>query len=293
VRTFLHAVDDAVEILQQAGLSDTEGRRDAVILARWLLGWDSARWLTENRRMASEAFVANFAKAVARRAAREPVAYITGTREFYGRSFTVTPAVLIPRPETELVVDTAREVLATFPPEWEPVVVDAGTGSGCLAVSIALEHAHARVIATERSSAALDIARLNAGTHGLGEAIEFVEGNWFEGLHARPHLIVANPPYVPARDRDLLMPEVGRYEPADALFAGEDGLDAIRGLVPAAATTLVPGGALIMEIGAGQVETVAAIVGDSGFVLDRVVPDLQSHPRVVVAHVPVLPHRRR
>ncbi len=290
--TLFQAVDEAARRLVDAGLSDTDSRRDAALLARWILGWDAARWLTDGRRQASDDFTARFANAIARRATREPVAYIVGAREFYGRTFAVSRAVLIPRPETELVVDAARDALTTLPVDM-PVVVDAGTGSGCLAITLALEWPAARVIATDISATALDVARVNAARHGVAGAVEFVQGHWLDDVHASPHLIVSNPPYVAERDRASLAPEVAAYEPAAALFGGVDGLEAIRTLVPAAAQRLAPGGGLIVEIGAGQADAVTAMMRDAGFRVDRVVQDLQSHPRVVVAHVPVLPHHRR
>jgi release factor glutamine methyltransferase len=285
------AVAGAARRLADAGRDEAEARREAALLARWRLGWDPATWLQRQRDGAPEGFDAALEALVARRARHEPMAYITGEREFFGRPFGVTPAVLIPRPETELVVDEALQWLRTDAATASPLIVDAGTGSGCLAITLALEWPSARVVAVDRSAEALAVARENA--ERLGAPVRFVHGSWLEG-ETGVDLIVSNPPYVAERDRDALAPDVVEYEPAAALFAGPDGLDAIRALVPAAARALAPGGALLMEIGAGQNRAVADLVASSPpLAVVRIAADLQSIPRVVIAHVPLLPHHRR
>jgi len=294
--TLVEAVVGAAQTLAAAGIPPDEARRDASLLARHHLQWDQARWLARRNEAPPPGFLPELAATVARRARREPLAHITGEREFYGRLFKVTGDVLIPRQETELVVD---EALLRLPLDRfrlaSATVIDAGTGSGCLAVTLVRERPRLRVIAIDASDAAIDVARANAQRLGVGDRIEFRVASWPGALtlDAPADLIVANPPYVPERDRAALAPEVREFEPAAALFAGPDGLDAIRTLVPAAARALAPGGWLVMEIGAGQAEDVAAIVAATpGLALDRIVPDLQSIPRVVIAHVPVLPHHR-
>jgi release factor glutamine methyltransferase len=227
--------------------------------------------------------------AVARRARREPVAYITSEREFYGRAFRVTRDVLIPRGETEFVVDAARACLAARSGA-PPHIIDIGTGSGCIAVTIACEAPDLRLTATDVSSAAIAIARENATRHGVADRIDFVEGSLFAG-RAGPggepggwDLIVSNPPYVARRDRDTLAVDVRDFEPDLALFGGNDGLDVIRALTRAASTVLAPDGSLVMEIGAGQVDAVRALIDEtSGLAWTRVLRDLQQIPRVVVA----------
>jgi release factor glutamine methyltransferase len=279
----------AARVLETAGLTEEDSRRDAALLARAQLGWDTARWLAHAGDPAPPGFEEAFAAAIERRRRREPVAYIIGEREFYGRRFAVSPAVLIPRPETELIVDEALAVLRS---ETPATVVDAGTGSGCLAVTVALECASARVIATDTSEAALEIARANARRLGA-PSIEFIAGDWLDSVSDPIDLIVANPPYVAESSKASLMPELG-YEPRTALFGGPDGLDAIRRLVEQASQSLAPGGTLVMEIGAGQGPEVTRLMAETGR-LERVrlAADLQSIPRVVIAHVPFLPHHRR
>jgi release factor glutamine methyltransferase len=275
---------EAAHRLRQAGLDEADARRDASLLARHAAAWDAARWLTDARStIASPEFSASFSRLVARRARREPLAYITGTREFYGRLFGVEPAVLIPRQETEMVVDAVLDLTRNG---TAVRVLDIGTGSGCLAITIAAERAAAQVTATDASEAALTVARQNAARIGVKQRIEWRLGDLIAGATGPFDVIMTNPPYVPEGDRASLDPEVVEYEPAAALFAGEDGLEVIRRLVPAAATLLRPGGSLIIEIGAGQSRAVEAILGQSkGLRLMRFVHDLQSIPRVAIAAV--------
>jgi release factor glutamine methyltransferase len=181
---------------------------------------------------------------VKRRRAGEPVAYLTGEREFYGLAFKVTPAVLIPRPETELLVESALDYI---PAGAECRVLDLGTGSGCVAVAIARERPRARVTAIDVSTAALAIARENAATHAA--AIEFIESDWFAALAGRGFgVIVANPPYIAEGDPHLARGDV-RYEPSGALVSGPAGLDAIETIVEQARGHLDDGGALLFEHG--------------------------------------------
>jgi len=200
----------------------------------------------------------------------------------------VTPAVLIPRPETELVVEEAlacvtklRTDSANLPP---PLVLDVGTGSGCIAITIALEQPPVRVVATDISDAALAVAmdnarRLDAADRGTLRHVPLM-ADWNEPAD----LIVSNPPYVAGADRGALPDDVVRYEPATALFGGEDGLDVIRALIPAAAAALVPGGWLVMEVGLGQADEVQRLIRDApGLDVVRLRADLQRILRVVVA----------
>ena len=275
------AVQRGRRALIEAGISPDDAERDAALLARGLTGWSAAEWLVRRHDIAPPDFADRFFALIARRAAREPIAYITGEREFYGRPFTVTPQVLIPRPETELLVEEARRCAA----EWTaPTILDLGTGSGCIAVTLALECPDARVIATDDSAAALAIARANAVRLGASHRIEFREGAYLAGVSAPIDLLVSNPPYVAEGDRGTLPRDVADYEPAAALFGGADGLDVVRCLVPLAARGLAPAGWLLLEIGQGQDERVREIVAAAdGLTLDRIRPDLQGIPRVVVA----------
>ena len=292
--TLADAAAEGADRLERAGLPPDDARRDAALLARWQLGWDAARWLTQARDPLPSGFRAAFTRLIDRRSAREPVAYITGTREFYGRPFVVTNAVLIPRPETEIIIDQVLEhVRSTSQPGDRLRIADFGTGSGCLAISLALEIPESTIIAVDPSLRALDVARQNARTLGATDRISFRACSWTDLDVSGFDIVVANPPYVPDCDRPTLAPDVRDYEPASALFAGPDGLDAIRTLVPAARRVLRPGGELFMEIGAGQAPAVEALLRRTpGLEFDRVAADLQSIPRVVIAHVPVLQNHR-
>jgi release factor glutamine methyltransferase len=267
--------------LERAGLSPSTATIDAAVLARAALGWDRAQYLAHLHDSPPETFAAAFDALLARRERREPVAQILGIREFWGREFVVTSAVLTPRPETELVVEEAVLRFKGSPPQR---VIDVGTGSGCLAVTLALEFPDAAVVATDISAAALEVARANARRLGAAR-IRFVEMNLLDAIAPGSiQLIVANPPYVPAVARPALSPEVREYEPGVALFGGSDGLGIIRRLLPAASATLVPGGWLLMEFGAGSDDEVRAAVEETpGLRLEVIEDDLQGIPRVVVA----------
>jgi release factor glutamine methyltransferase len=269
--------------LVAAGLAPEAARLDAAVLARALSGWDAARWLTDQRHSCSAAFAGAYEAWIERRAAHEPVAYITGRREFAGRDFLVTPDVLIPRPDTEVLVEAAIAKVAAHEGR-APLVVDVGTGSGCVALSIAAECPDARVIGTDTSPAALAVARQNALALGLGDRVEFRHGSMLAGLADRPDLIVSNPPYVRETDRADLPPDVVDFEPAVALFSGPDGLDAIRLLVRTAAGALAPNGSLLFEIGFDQQPPVLELLRESaGLAVESVLADIEARPRVVVA----------
>jgi release factor glutamine methyltransferase len=283
--TLADVVSRAGATLGTAGLSPETGRREAELLARHVLGCDLASWLVRQRDPASTAFKAAFAPLVQRRAKHEPIAYITGTREFFGRPFAVTPAVLIPRPETELVVEEAVADLASRPVpvdrRWR--IADIGTGSGCLAITLALEHPRASIVATDTSAAALRSAASSARRLKTAHRIEFRHTSLLDGVRGPFDLIVSNPPYVAERDRASLPADVRDYEPATALFGGEDGLDVLRALIPAAERALVPRGTLVVEIGADQADAAAGLLGHTSFDLVRLRRDLADRPRVVIA----------
>jgi release factor glutamine methyltransferase len=262
-----------------AGIAAPEARLDAELLLRHVLGWDRAAWLTRRDEAAPDGADAAFDAAVRRREAREPVAYIRGVQEFYGRDFAVGPGVLIPRPETEMLIDEGLAVLAG---RDAPHVLDIGTGSGCLAVTLALELPDATVTATDVSPDALAVAGENARRLGVASRVTFALAAGAGG--GGPYdLVVSNPPYVPDGDHAGLQPEVRRFEPATALFAGVDGLDVVRAIVPEVWSRLRPGGAMVVEIGIGQGAAAEAIARAAGFVAVAVRADLQGIPRVVVA----------
>jgi release factor glutamine methyltransferase len=291
--TSAEAVGRARDELERAGFSVDTALRDATLLARAVLGWSMADWLLRSSEPASTEFQTRLSAFISRRTAHEPIAYILGTREFYGRDFRVTPAVLIPRPETELIVDEALRVLkplittsaASGAARRATTVVDVGTGSGCLAVTLALELGSAaiEVIATDASDSALGIARENAKRLGAAE-IDFRCGDLLAGYDGPVDAIVSNPPYVATADRGSLPREVVDYEPAGALFGADDGLQVIRRLIAVAAVRLAPRiGVLVLEIGQGQLPAVSDSIARHGMVVAGVRDDLQDIPRVVVA----------
>lgn len=285
--TLTDVVLEAARRLQASGFDDETSRREAATLARMALGWDQATWIAHGRESAPPEFVDRFADWIARRVAREPVAYIAGTREFYGRDFRVTPDVLIPRPETEGIVEAALPRLRALADAGRtPVAIDVGTGSGCLAITLALECPRAQVVATDVSIAALTVARENARRHHVEARIEWRHTSLTGEIASAADLVVSNPPYVAARDRDTLPRDVAAYEPALALFGGDDGLEVIRDLVPAARRALVPGGTLIVEMGVGQAPMVAQVIAEAGLTLERVARDLAGIDRIAIATLP-------
>lgn len=254
------------------------------MLARHALGWDRARYLAYRDDLPPAGFAAAYDALVARRERREPVSQILGSREFWARDFEVTRDVLTPRPETELVVEEALRIAGAWTDGAHRRVVDVGTGSGCLAVTLALElPAHVQVTATDISAAALNVARRNAARHHA-DRVHFVETDLLAGLEPGFDLVVSNPPYVPMRVRAALSPDVREFEPSEALFGGDDGLELIRTLLDQATDALLPNGMLVMEFGAGQDDEVRNLVAARPrLTLESVRPDLQGIDRVIVA----------
>lgn len=242
-------VASARQRLRDAGLSQAEADLSARVLAQHVLGWTTERLLADGRDAGPDGFDARFALAIGRRAAREPLAYITGTREFWGLALEVTPDVLIPRPETELIVAAALDL---HPDRHGPLAVaDVCTGSGCVAIAMAHERPEWTVLATDISDPALDVARRNARRHGVDNRIHFATADLLANVQGPFDLIVANPPYVRSVDRFGLQPEV-REEPEVALFGGPDGFDAVGRLLGQVPSRLRSGGYFIFEFGLGQ-----------------------------------------
>jgi release factor glutamine methyltransferase len=264
------------------GLSPgASARRDAELLLLHVTGLTRAELMTHPNRELSESQMSAYRAAIARRARNEPVQYITGTQEFYGRSFAVAPAVLIPRPETEHLVES---VLALHPAPKR--ILDIGTGSGILAITLALGLPNAIVTATDISAEALAVARQNAAALGAIDRIRFVESDLFAALaNERFDCIVANPPYVATGE--VLEPQVRDYEPVTALYAGEDGLAVYQRLIPHASEHLEPGSHLLLEIGHGQRDAVAGLLRAGGFEGIQFIDDLQGIPRVTSAKTPL------
>jgi len=250
------------------------GRVDAHVLVAHLLGVDRSYLIANPMRVLTETEDARIDMLVAQRAIGHPVAHLLEQREFYGRMFAINPDVLIPRPETEVLVEKALTLLAP-----RSSLLDLGTGSGAIAVTLACERPDLAVTATDSSEAALDTARQNA--RALGAAVEFLAGSWFEPVGDRRFgMIVSNPPYVAARDPHLGRGDL-RFEPKHALTDGsEDGLASIRAIVSVAAAHLGPGGWLLVEHGYDQSDAVAVLLKRAGFDDIFSIPDLAGIPRV-------------
>jgi release factor glutamine methyltransferase len=255
--------------LTAAGISSQEAANDAELLARHALQWDRARLLASLRDPAPPALDPGYDELIARRATREPASQIIGVREFWGLEFEVGRDVLTPRPETELVVQAALDVHALAAFTYEPIIVDVGTGTGCIAIALATELRRAHLIASDASSAALRVARRNAARHGVSQRIAFLHSNDVPPEND-VDMIVSNPPYILETAQPSLPPEVRDYEPAVALFGGDDGLRFYRMLLEASGD-LTAGGWLIVEVSYDQADAVRDLAASRSW------PDADVH----------------
>ncbi len=280
-RQILHSIPVTVgEALHQAvaTLAPTSPtpRLDAEVLVMHICGLDRSGLITRDHTALTDAQERRLEELLARRQSGEPVAYLTGTREFWSMEFMVSPATLIPRPETELLVEMALE---RIPPDAPLTIADLGTGAGAIALAIASERPRCRIIATDFSTAALEVARANAERFGLTN-VEFRHGDWLAPLtDVKLDMIVSNPPYICAADPHLEIGDV-RFEPTQVLVAGADGLDAIRQIASAAVHYLKPDGWLMCEHGWDQAGTVAGLLRHLGYHDIVCSPDLAGHARV-------------
>jgi release factor glutamine methyltransferase len=272
------ALKVAAQALDHAGVADA--RREAGSLLSHITGRDRTFLISHAEDRLDDRELRDFEAAITRRAAGEPAQYITGVQDFYGRSFRVTPDVLIPRPETELLVEAALQVM-----QANARVCDVGTGSGCIAVTLLCERPDVRAVGLDISEAALLIARVNASNQSVEDRLELVVSDCFNGLDPTTQqfdLIVSNPPYVSANALPGLQREVRDYEPLVALSPGGDGLSVIRRLLSDAPDFLQRDGHLIMEIGFDQGAAVRQLVDERVWTLREILPDLQGIPRIVV-----------
>ncbi len=278
----IEILEAAAQILERSAIP--EPRRESTSLLSAALRRDKTflfahpeyELLDEEKRL--------FAEMIDRRAAREPFHYITGVKEFYGLDFEVSPSVLIPRPETEMLVAFAIDILSKV---RSPTFCEVGTGSGCISVSILANVPAARSVGLEISQQAIEVAERNAAIHSVSSRVEFCISDVFSGLAEKPSfdLIVSNPPYVPLADLAGLQPEVRDHEPGPALTDGGDGLSIIRSLASEAPHHLRPGGSLMFEIGIGQANEVLALFDRSIWAEFRTENDFQNIPRVVFARL--------
>ena len=273
--TIADAIRAAAERL--CATSDT-ARLDAELLMAHVLGVSRSQLLLLRMRDEAAPHAAGFDRLVERRAAHEPVAHLLGVQEFFGLEFAVTPDTLIPRGDSETIVQAALDCAAQ-----DARVLDMGTGSGALLLAFLHERPDAKGLGIDASAAALAVASANGQRLGLAERAQFVQANWLESGWAhdlgRFDLVLCNPPYV--ESDAILDPDVREFEPATALFAGPEGLDDYRAIVPQLGKLLVPGGVAIFEIGAGQAEAVGAIASESGFAAETR-RDLADRPRALI-----------
>ncbi|GBL39259.1 release factor glutamine methyltransferase [Nitrospirota bacterium] len=276
-------ITEARRLLEQAGIESAE--QEALWIVEHVLRLSSHNVLTDRDRLLSSSELAATRGLIARRVGREPLQYILGTQEFCGLEFEVSPAVLIPRPETELLVEYVTQRISTA---RQATIVDVCTGSGCIAVAIARLRPHARVLAIDLSSSALHVARRNAIRHGVGERITWVEGDLLgplveQGVEGLVDVIVSNPPYIAEAEWATLQPEVKLFEPRGALVAGPQGTELHERLLQEAARYLAPGGVVLLEIGAGQARGLRRIVEQlPGYKFHRLVYDKAGLERVVI-----------
>lgn len=284
--TLAEIIKNAATRFAAAGISTA--RLDAEVLLSHSINKDRAWLITHSHDALDDASHDRFQAAVNRRASREPIQYIVGTREFWGLDFIVTPDVLIPRPETELLVETSIKLARKL--QREPVtIIDLCTGSGCIAVSLAKELPEALIIGVDISTKALAMAKENASKHGVLRQVQFFEGDLFQpleqlGLKGKVDIIISNPPYVPTGLLGYLDPEVKNYEPQTALVAGPHGTELHQRIIEASAAYLRRHGSLLMEMGIGQGEMLLDMlrVSDS-FISPAIFKDLAGIDRAIMA----------
>jgi release factor glutamine methyltransferase len=283
--TVAQLLAEAAGLLRHAGVEAAEW--DAERLLRHVLGWDRARLVASPGASVEAERERAFRALLAERARRVPLQHLTGLQAFWKHEFQVTRDVLVPRPETELLVETALELLRAAE---RPLVVDVGTGSGCIALSIAAERPDAELHATDVSAPALEVARTNARRLGLEGRVALHLGQLLEpvsGLRGRVDLVVSNPPYVDPAERETLAPEVRDHEPEVALFPPGDALSVYRRLVPAALESLRPGGSLAVEIAPALGPALQDLLAAAGFADSLVANDLAGRARVVRGRRPL------
>lgn len=277
--TVASALSEAAGELDRAGIETS--RLDAEVLLANAIGVSRAGLFARLREPLEAPVAASFRERVERRRRREPLAYIVGGREFWSLWFEVTAHTLVPRPETEVLVETALASIAATP---APRVLDLGTGSGCIAVCIAHERADARLTAIDVSPEALCVARRNAERHGVAARVQLCRADARSFACREPFdLVVANPPYIRRGDIEALPAEVSGFEPRAALDGGEDGLDLVGAILSRARRLLTADGALVMEIGSDQREAALALAAEAGFERAWVRPDYAGLPRLLVS----------
>jgi release factor glutamine methyltransferase len=281
--TLNQALVGAAAVLREAGIATPE--LDARLLLCHAAGLSHEAYVAGAGGPVQPATLARFGTAIDRRLKREPVARITGTREFYGRGFTIAPPALDPRPDTETLIEAALAVVERR--GWRDrtlSLLDLGTGTGCILVTLLAELPRAQGLGTDLSPSALALAAANAARLGVGSRAAFMAADWLDGIAGKFDLVLSNPPYLASGEIAGLAPEVAAYDPMLALDGGPDGLDAYRRIAAGASAVLAEGGRLLVEIGAGQAAQVSDIFRAAGLKLDpsqAIGRDLAGRPRVV------------
>ncbi len=279
-------LETSTDYLLEKGIENARLNAE-VLLAHQLHGKRISLYLNFDQPLTEEE-VSGYRNLIRRRLAREPLQYITGNQEFWSLAFKVNPHVLIPRPETEILVEQAITLAGTFL-EAPLHILDLGTGSGIISVTLAKEVPQSRVLATDISGEALGVAGMNAREHGVSDRIDFLQGDLFEPLTRRKpifHLIASNPPYVCTHEIQGLLPEVALYEPQKALDGGTDGMDYLRRIIHQAPLFLYPGGWLLLEMSPYQVENALFELARTGiYQNEKIVEDYSHHQRVIVAQL--------
>jgi len=272
------ALVSATETLQRSGIS--ESRREAASLLSFVLKRELVFIVAHPEYELSAEEQALFGAVVGRREKREPFQYIVGVQEFFALRFEVTPDVLIPRPETEILVEAAIENLLGIA---QPTFCEVGIGSGCISISILKNVPNARAVSVDVSKAAIAVAEKNAAANHVSDRLQIINTDVFEGVAGKFDLIVSNPPYIPAYQMADLQPEVRQFEPHLALDGGPDGLSIVRRIIDGSTRLLAPNGVVLMEIGFGQAEDVKALFDSNLWSEPEYLADLQNISRVVVS----------
>ncbi len=273
----------AAQSLREAGIETPE--LDARLLLCHAAGLTHESYVARAGESLAPEIAARLEASLLRRANREPVSRITGTREFYGRSFVVERSALDPRPDTETLIEVALDLVAASGDGRPLRLLDLGTGTGCILITLLAELPEAHGVGTDIAADALVLAEANARRLGVSDRATFTVSDWCDAVAGEFDLILSNPPYIASAEIAGLAPDVRAYDPHLALDGGQDGLDAYRRIAAGAAGKLRPGGKILVEIGASQARDVAALLERSGFLVETggIVPDLGGRPRVVVA----------
>ena len=264
--------------------SSESARLDATILLGYVLGISRERLILDDERIVSDDELKKFNILLKKRVNKEPIAYIIGKKEFWGLDFIVNHATLIPRPDSETLVEAALKRANLLLGQNEDLtILDIGTGTACLLISLLWELQAAAGVGVDISEDALQIASKNAEIHGVKNRTQFIKSNWCENINRKFDLIISNPPYIASQDKLSLMPDVALYEPHSALFSGVDGLDSYRELSAQVGERLNCGGFVLFEVGAGQAEQVSLLLEEKGLKIDEVKKDLNGIKRCVIA----------